>query len=85
MAGMSGEQRHAVTSAGAGAVAGTDVRLRSPSGSAILILTVLDGEVAVPCNSQSAAARLNSCPRSCAAGLAPWNRVDGRVLRNEPL
>lgn len=27
----------------------------------ILVFTVLDGEVAVPCNSQSAIARLNSC------------------------
>ena len=46
---------------------------------------VLDGEVAVPCNPQSATAGLNSLSRSGIVGLLWWRGVEGRVLRGEAL
>jgi hypothetical protein len=51
----------------------------------IIGLTVLDGEVAVPCNSQSARARFNSFVR---AGQSEQSEVwcdEFLVLRNETL
>jgi len=47
--------------------------------------TVLDGEVAVPCNPQSATAGLNSLSRSSALGLRQLSGVEGRVLRGRSL
>ena len=55
-------------------------------GISILINAVLGGEVAVPCNLQSALARLNSYLRlSVLFGLPFARSVDDRVLRNGTL
>ena len=50
----------------------------------ILNIAVLDGEVAVPCNLQSALARLNSFSEAVRMFGLPFARsVDGWVLRNK--
>ena len=47
-------------------------------------LAVLDGEVAVPCNPQSAIAGLNSLSRGVRVERALRDGVEGWALRNEP-
>lgn len=51
----------------------------------IIDLAVLDGEVAVPCNLQSAIARLNSCERSSPVKLSLVGGDEILVLRNRTL
>ncbi len=52
---------------------------------AIIDLAVLDGEVAVPCNLQSALARWNSCERSTPVKLSLVDGDEILVLRNRTL
>lgn len=51
----------------------------------IIILAMLNGEVAVPCNSQTAIARLNSCGRVAPVEPPETDYVEVWVPRNGTL